>query len=159
MNAEQQAYLWKRVKKIKVGMMTSRDGDKLRSRPMYITQEEFSGIFYFFTRTDAHKTAEINIQDDVNISFMDVDDDEYVSVSGTARLSNNREKLAELWTPMVAAWFPEGRDSGAVGLLEVHVKSAEVWDAQEGKMKQMLELLSAKAKQQKPNLGSNRKLS
>lgn len=159
MNTEQKQYLWENVKRIKVGMITSRDGEVLRSRPMYITQKEFDGTFWFFTHADSHKTTEVEAQSDVNVSFMDVDKDEYVSVSGVASLARDQQKIDDLWNPMVAAWFPEGKESGAVMLLQIEVTAAEVWDAQEGKMKQMFEMMAAKVKNEKPAVGANVKMS
>lgn len=159
MNSEEQNFLWEKIKSIKVGMLTSRDGAILRSRPMYLAQNEFSGTLWFFTRADSHKTMEVDAQSDVNISFMDIDSDEYVSVSGAARLSQDQKKIDALWNPMVAAWFPEGKDSTSVMLLEVKITSAEIWDAQEGKMTQMLEMFKANFKKSTPDLGENVKLS
>lgn len=159
MNTEQQDYLWRKIKGIKVGMLTSRDGAMLRSRPMYLTQKEFAGSLWFFSHADSHKTEEVNALSDVNVSFMDIDADEYVSVSGEARLVKDQAIINDLWNPMVAAWFPEGKDSGSVLLLEVEVRAAEVWDAHEGKMKQMIDVMKAKAKHRTPDIGENVKLS
>lgn len=159
MNNDQMNYLWDKIKSIKVGMLTSRDGKVLRSRPMYLAQNEFSGTLWFFTRADSHKALEVDAQSDVNISFMDIDSDEYVSVSGVANVSKDQEKIASLWNPMVATWFPEGDDPNAVALLEVNVTSAEVWDAEEGKMSQMIDMLEARMTSERPNLGENARLS
>lgn len=159
MNPEQQNYLWEKIRKIKVGMMTSRDGEVLRSRPMYLTQKTFDGTLWFFTHAESHKAMEVGAQSDVNISFMDIDADEYVSVSGSASLSQEQSVVDELWNPMVAAWFPEGKESKSVMLLKIQVKSAEVWDSQEGKMKQMFDMLKANMTRDTPDMGNNVKLS
>ena len=47
---EAQAKLWSMIKKIKVAMMTSWDGEAMHSRPMHGYQEEFEDKLYFFTR-------------------------------------------------------------------------------------------------------------
>lgn len=159
MNNEQHDYLWQKIKSIKVGMLTSRDGDILRSRPMYLAQNHFTGTLWFFTQAGSHKNLEINKQSDVNVSFMDVDEDEYVSVSGQAHLSRDQSIIDELWNPMVAAWFSDGKDSGAVRLLQIDVKAAEVWDAQEGEMKQMAEAMKLKERFATEDTRENVKLS
>ena len=158
MDTEQQQYLWEKIKPLKVGMLTSQDGRLLRSRPMYLAQKDFSGRLWFFTHADSHKTLEVDAHAHVNISFMDVDRDEYVSISGVADLSRDPSLINDLWNSMVGAWFPEGKDSDAVLLLEVSVEAAEIWDAQDGKMKQMIELMKAKIQDKTPSIGENTKL-
>lgn len=158
MNTEQQQYLWQKIKPIRVAMLCSQDGGELRSRPIYLAQQEFQGILWFFTRVDAHKADEMMDDQKINLSFMDIERDEYISVSGDARRSQNQQVIEQLWSPMVEAWFPEGKRSDSVALLKVHVSSAEVWDAQEGKMKQLLAILAAKITGSEPQIGEHARI-
>ena len=121
--------LAKLIKGINVAMMTTRDDDgTLRSRPMQTQNHEFDGTLWFFTQASSHKVDEINHEHQVNLSYAEPSDSRYVSVSGTATLVRDRAKIDELWTPVLKAWFPEGKDDPEVALLRVDVSKAEYWD-------------------------------
>lgn len=151
--------LWDEIKGIKIAMMTSEDGTVLRSRPMYLVQDDFDGVLWFFSRRDSHKTVEFVRNPRVNLSFADIKKDCYVSISGSARILTDQAKVDELWNPMLDAWFPEGKDSPEVTLLAIEVKEAEIWDTKASKMRQLFEMVKAKVTDTRPDLGENRKIS
>jgi general stress protein 26 len=94
------------------------------------TQEaDFDGDLWFFTRKSSPKTAEIQGEHNVNLSYANPSDNVYVSVSGTAQLVDDRAKAEELWSPFYKAWFPDGLDDPELALLKIHVEQAEYWDA------------------------------
>jgi general stress protein 26 len=104
--------LWKLVDGIETAMLTTRRADgHLVSRPM-ATQKRSSGAhFWFVTTKDSPKVREIAAEPRVNLSYYKDRTREWVSVSGEARLSEDREKIRELWAPDWKAWFgDEGGD-------------------------------------------------
>ena len=108
--------LWKLVDGIETAMLTTRRADgHLVSRPM-ATQKRASGAdFWFVTTKDSPKVREIAAEPRVNLSYYRDRTREWVSVSGEARLSEDRGKIRELWAPDWRAWFEdEGgeRDGG-----------------------------------------------
>src|SRR3954463_2099466 len=122
--------LAKLIKGIKVAMLTTQDDDgTFRSRPMATQDEEFDGTLWFFTQIDSHKVTEIDRQHQVNLSYADSGDNRYVSISGLATLVRDRAKIDELWSPVLKAWFPDGKDDPNIALLRVDVQKAEYWDA------------------------------
>ena len=48
-----------------------------------------------------------------------------LSVSGTASLVRDRERIHELWNPVAGAWFPEGPDTPSVFQDHTPQKSAQ----------------------------------
>src|SRR4051812_47163341 len=89
--------LWSMIKDIRVAMMTTIDDDgTLRSRPMMGKQPEFDGNLWFFTSADSHKVEEVNQHRRVNLSYADPDNQNYVSVSGTAGLVRDKQKITQL---------------------------------------------------------------
>jgi general stress protein 26 len=122
--------LAKLIKGISIAMLTTRDDDgTLRSRPMQTQDQEFDGTLWFFTQASSHKVLEIDHEHQVNLSYAQPDDNRYVSVSGTATLVRDRARIDELWSPVLKAWFPKGKDDPEVALLRVDVTKAEYWDA------------------------------
>jgi general stress protein 26 len=126
------------IKDIEVAMLTTVGTDgHLRSRPMATQQTEFDGTLWFFTWMDTDKVHEIQRDQHVAVSYAKPSDQRYVSVSGTARLVNDREKAKELWNPLLKAWFPKGLDDPNLGLLRVDAEHAEYWDAPSSKLVQL----------------------
>lgn len=111
---------------IKFAMLTSTHADgSLHSRPMATQQMEFDGNLWFFTGLNSEKVRELESNPEVNLSYSAPDDQRYVSVSGRADVSRDREKMKELWNPLLKAWFPGGLDDPDICLLHVDVTHAE----------------------------------
>ena len=122
--------LYELIDGIEVAMFTTRRADgHLVSRPMS-TQEQGGGAdFWFVTDGDADKLDELEHDPHVNLSYYRDKTREWVSVSGTARISRDREQIHRLYQPDWKAWFgDEGgeRDGGpgdprlAILLVEAH---------------------------------------
>jgi general stress protein 26 len=128
---EHLAKLRELIKEIDFGMLTTVDDEgNLRSRPMSTNGDvEFDGDLWFFTYGSSHKVGEIQRDRHVNVSFADPKRHSYISMSGTAELVRNRQKIQELWKPMLKAWFPKGLDEPDIALLKVSVTKAEYWDS------------------------------
>jgi general stress protein 26 len=119
------------IKDIKFAMLTTLEADgTLRSRPMATQAAEFDGELWFFTNADAPKVDEVQQHlPQVNVSYAQPNDQKYISVSGTAQLIRDRQKIEELWNPLYKAWFPQGLDDPNLALLQVRVDKAEYWDS------------------------------
>lgn len=123
--------LRKMIKDIDYAMLTtiSEEGT-LHSRPMSTNGEvEFDGDLWFFTYASSHKVSEIESHNQVNVSFAEPHNMRYISMSGTAQLVRDRQKLSELWKPQLKAWFPKELDEPDIALLKVNVQTAEYWDS------------------------------
>jgi len=131
------------IKEVQIAMLTTIDGGVLRSRPMQTQEAEFDGDLWFFTSTDTHKTDEIEKDNRVNVAYALPSDNTYVSVSGTASLVNDKEKIEELWNPILKAWFPKGLDDPTLILLKVSVEQAEYWDSSSSTVVQVVGFVKA----------------
>jgi general stress protein 26 len=127
--AEPTQKLWDMIKNIHFAMMTTEDGDVLRSRPMAAVDTEFNGVLWFFTRASAHKVTELAEDARVNVSYADPDDQNYVSISGVATLERDMSAIKTHWRETMRTWFPKGTDDPDIALLKVDVLEAEYWDA------------------------------
>lgn len=150
--------LWSLVRDIHTCMMTTQDGEVLRSRPMAGHASANEGELWFFTKASSHKTDEIEDQHQVNLAFANPDKQEFVSISGRAGLVRDRQKIDELWNGYVSAWFPNGKDDPDVALIRVDVEEAEYWDGPASRMVQLWRLAAAKARSREPDMGENVKL-
>lgn len=158
-NATQHEKLWELIKKMDVAMMSTVDKGMIRSRPMRLVQNEYSGKIWLFVNPLSAKVTEIDQGNAVNLSFMDTKNSIFVSLSGLAKLVYNHDLICQLWQPEVAAWFPSGPDDEKLALLEVEVDFAEYWDSNSGKMMQFLENALAQVNDRTPNVGEHVQIS
>uniref|UniRef100_UPI0037DA4679 pyridoxamine 5'-phosphate oxidase family protein n=1 Tax=Tardiphaga sp. TaxID=1926292 RepID=UPI0037DA4679 len=91
-NARDTDRAWELMKKIGFAMLVTQDGSKLRARPMSAYVDREADAVYFLSDARQHKDDEIRQNPNVNLSFADAGDQKYVSVSGTASVSNDRAK-------------------------------------------------------------------
>jgi general stress protein 26 len=142
-----------------IAMLTTVDADgTLRSRPLATLEMDSEGKLWFFTAMSSGKVSEIDQHRKVNLSYVNLDKQDYVSVSGHARLFRDAEKMRELWTSRVEPWFPEGLDDPDLGLLEVTVNDAEYWDAPASKTQRLLGLAKALSSGNTDRLGEHAKV-
>lgn len=139
-------------------MLTSIDGDVMRSRPMSTQQAEFDGDIWFFTSDETHKVDEIAADNRVCVAYTKPDSHTYVSVSGRAEIVRDRAKMEELWNPVLKAWFPDGLEDPRLCLLKVTAEQAEYWDQPSGKVVQLFGFVKALATGQSAEWGENQKL-
>ncbi len=99
------------VDDIKIAMLTTRRPDgHLVSRPMATQRRAAGADLWFVTSDESFKTAEIEADPHVNLSFFKDRTMEWISVSGMATISRDRAKIHELYAPDWKAWFPKGDD-------------------------------------------------
>jgi len=143
-NTDQLATIAAKIKHVKFGMFTTLDDHyKLSSRPLTQQQIDDNGQMWFFVSNQAEFTKDLADHPSVNVSFADTGDGLYVSVAGQAELLHDRQRAAELWSPLLKAWFPAGLDDPHLALIKVQIQSAEYWDAGSSKMKQFFEIAKA----------------
>jgi general stress protein 26 len=104
--------LYALVEGIDVAMLTTRRADgALVSRPMQTQGRDAGSDFWFVTDRNSHKFEELEHDPNVNLSYYRDRTREWVSVSGTARLSLDRDLIRRLYKPDWKAWF--GDEGGA----------------------------------------------
>ncbi|TXK25023.1 pyridoxamine 5'-phosphate oxidase family protein [Pontibacter qinzhouensis] len=151
--------LTEKIKDIDIAMMTTQEKDgTLRSRPMSTQEVKEDGNLWFFTEHDSAKSHEIENDSHVNLSYAKPDDNLYVSVSGKATLSRDREKIKELWTPPMKAWFPDGPEDDKIGLIKVSIEQAEYWDSPNSAVVHLIGMAKAVITGQSYEPGENEKL-
>jgi general stress protein 26 len=118
------------IKDIKVAMLTTvSENGQLRSRPMATHDVHVDDALWFLTHTNTAKVAEVSQQEQVNLVYMDVKSQRYVSISGFGQTYRDAAKVNELWNPLMKAWFPKGPDDPMIAVIKVVPEYAEYWDA------------------------------
>ena len=143
--------VWKAIRSHRIAMLATEEDGRLVSRPMASYGHPEDGRIYFITQLD-NSIARPGQAVPVNLSYADTDKNNYLSVSGTARMSQDRQKLHELWSVWSEAWLPQGPDAKDVALIAVEPDNAKLWDAS-SKVIYAARMLKAAATQTTPDEG------
>ena len=144
--------IWATIASQRITMLTVEEEGRLVSRPMASLARPEDHAIYFVTRLDA-KVGEIGGSAQVNLAYSDTHKNTYLSVAGTARTSQDREKLRELWSMWIEAWLPEGPDGADVALITVTPEEAKLWDSTSSNLVYAGKVLKANITQSPPDGG------
>jgi len=155
-NANDVDRVWDLMKKIGFAMLVTRDGSKLRARPMAAYLDRDQNAIYFMTDVRRHKDDEIARDPSVNLAFADTGSQKYLSVTGTATVSNDRAKIRELFSiPARAFW--DSPDDPNIRVLKVTPDDAEFWESP-GIVVSLVKMAASAVTGNRPDLGENRKV-
>ncbi|CAG8580390.1 13150_t:CDS:2 [Ambispora leptoticha] len=98
--------LYKLIDGIKTCMMTTRRADGyLVSRPMYTRNRTPAADIWFIGNNQSQKFDELHTDPHVNLAYYNGSTQEWVSVSGVAKVVNDDELVKTLYTPDCKTWF------------------------------------------------------
>lgn len=118
---------------IEIAMFTTRRPDgQLVSRPMATQTQAEGSDLWFVTDIESHKLDELEFDPHVNLAYYKDRTREWVSVSGTATISQDRRAIHELYQKDWKVWFGDqggerdgGPDDPRLALILVDVQSVE----------------------------------
>jgi general stress protein 26 len=100
------------VEELEVAMMTTRRADgHLESRAMATQKRAAGADLWFVAAEGTGKLTDIEADPHVNLAYYKDRTREWVSVSGLATLTRDRDKIRELYAPDWRIWFGEEGDS------------------------------------------------
>ena len=103
--------LYEHVDDIEIAMMTTRRPDgHLQSRAMATQKRADGADLWFVTLEGSQKLRDIADDPHINLSYYKDRTREWVSVSGLASPTRDRQKIHELYAPDWKAWFPKSGD-------------------------------------------------
>ena len=150
------ALAWDLMHKIGFAMLVTKHGEQLRSRPMAAHIDRDEHAIYFLTDARNHRDDEIARDPHVNLAFADNSGTKYVSLSGTAAVSNDRAKIRELFSTPAKAWW-ESADDPNIRVLKIAPDGAEFWDSP-GMIASYVKMAAAAISGSKPDMGDNKKV-
>lgn len=143
--------IWKVAESASVSLfITNADGGS-RARPMGAAARKGEHAVYFLTAENSEKISELADNSAATVSFMDSAANNYVSLSGRASVSNDREKIRDIWTPFAKAWW-DSADDPAIRLVTFVPECGELWDGP-NKLVATILMLTAAATGARPSLG------
>jgi len=138
------------VKDVSVCMFTTMDDhNNLYSRPMSTVNIDNEGNAWFFTNEFSETIQEVSKDNNVHLIYAHPAKNVYVTVKGSCTVILNRKKIDELWTPLLKAWFPNGKEDPKLCLVKVVTEEASYWNSNSGSMGVYFKMLKAIANREK----------
>lgn len=117
------------IKDVKFAMMstTNKKGD-IHAWPMTTNKADIGAKEILFIG-DKNSDVVKDIENDsrIGLTYATQDEKNYVSISGDAELSTDKDKLDELWSPTYNAFFANGKEDESVQLIKVVPHGVECW--------------------------------
>ena len=108
-------------------------GKAFDTRPMAVQEIDDQGNFWFLSSNDSHKNSEVQSDPEVQLLFQGSDYSDFMSIYGTATVSEDKERIKELWNPMLKTWFTEGVDDPRISVIMVKPTEGYYWDTKHNK--------------------------
>ena len=150
--------LWKTLEDERIGMLGLCGEDGGHFHPMTAFCEQELGTIWFFTRRDTELVRKLVQGGKAMFNLVAKDRDLWACIGGTITEQHDGERIEKYWNPIVAAWFPEGKDDPELTLLRLDADDAEVWISQKGPIRFAFEIAKANLTDSEPDVGQHARL-
>ena len=138
------AEIMEKAEDIKFCMLTTQaDLNHLKSRPFTTQKTRSDGTVWFLTARESDAVNEINASSAVTLIYADTSAGRYLSMLGRASISDDRQLISRLWSPVNSAYFSEGVDDPSIRVIEVKVFEAELWEPHGTRVGQLFSMAKA----------------
>lgn len=151
--AEAEKTFWEHLKDSNTGML-GLDQPGYHSQPMTAFREEETGTIWFFTRTDTDLAKDAALPDQsAMFTYGSKDQHVWACIHGTLSRSDDRTRIDKYWNPVVAAWYPEGKDDPHLTLLRFEADDGRIWVSKQGPVRFFYEVAKANLTKTTPDAG------
>ncbi len=141
------------MKETRIAVLTYRSLDgALVSTPMGMQDFDEPGTTWFITERSSDKVSALEADPRVNVSCSSKAG--WVSLSGTAHVSDDTAKLKELWDASAGAFMSGGPEDPDNVLLRIDGDTAEYWESP-GKVGVAIQMAKGLITDSEPDLGDN----
>ena len=131
-------------------------GSDQHLQPMAHHADPDARAVWFITFRQSDLVAAIGAGAEARITFQSSDEEFYADITGRLGVERNDAKLDEIWSPVAAAWFEEGREDPNVTLLKFTPRSAACWANTGSSLMFGFEVVRANvSKEHQPNIGEH----
>lgn len=107
-------------------------GIPFSTRPMSVQKIDDQGNLWFLSATDSHLNSELKADPFVHLLFQRSAHSDFLNIYGVAVISQDKNKIKELWEPIFKTWFTEGEDDPRIAIIKVEPSEGYYWDNKHG---------------------------
>jgi general stress protein 26 len=149
--AQTAEHVWDLLQGIPMALLVTRNGAGVDARPMGATARPKDGAIYVLANKGEDSDRQIQSDPAVTLSFQK--GVTYVVVHGTAAVSDDRAKIADLWNAFDKAWWT-GPDDPRICLITIAPVRCEYWESP-GKFVAYTDMILAAAVGTRPTTGEH----
>ncbi|KGJ18588.1 pyridoxamine 5'-phosphate oxidase family protein [Paracoccus sanguinis] len=148
---------WKRLDDVNAGMLGCDPDWRLVPMSHYADPDEDALWFITAEGTDLAEAVSGEAKKAVHV-VSSQGGKLYARIEGELSLSDDREKLDEIWNAVASSWFEDGKQDDDVRLLRLSLSAAEVWST-DGGLGFMYQIAKSKLTGAKPDMGEHFEIS
>ena len=128
--------LQKMVDSIDIGMLSTftKESNYPHSIPMSRQEVDDQGNIWFLFSAESETHKHLQQNKEVSITFSNVKSYEFLSINGTAEVSQDAARIDKYWNDMIAAWFEKGKEDPNIRILKIIPTEAHYWDNKTNKL-------------------------
>ncbi len=107
-------------------------GESSGARPMNVQKVDDAGNLWFLSADDSHKNLELAEDPSVELYFQGSPHSDFLMLKGSVTITRDKEKIKELWEPVIKTWFTGGVDDPRITVLKVAPSEGYYWDTKHG---------------------------
>lgn len=107
-------------------------GVPFSTRPMSVQQIDDEGNLWFLSAIDSNLDKELKADPFTHLLFQGSSYSDFLNIYGVAGISQDKEKIKELWEPIMKTWFTEGQDDPRITVIKVEPSEGYYWDNKHG---------------------------
>ncbi len=148
------------VDKIDIGMMCSfaSDSDYPHAVPMSRQEVDDEGNIWFLVSSESSTHRHLLQNNKVTLLYAHVGDYNFLSINGTAGISQDQARIDKYWNKMIGAWFEKGREDPHIRVLKVTPGEAHYWDNKSNKLVTLLKVAASAVSGEQLDIGREGKL-
>lgn len=147
---------WKRLADVKAGLMDV-EGRLFPMTPN-LTQDDDGAIWFITAKgTDAAEAA--TARKDIRFAMADNGAGLHGYVNGGLSVSDDKDKLDQIWSIVASAWFDEGKQDHDLVLVKFVPRDGEIWLSTESGAVFLFETIKANITDEEPDVGQRATLS
>lgn len=152
--AEAEKAFWKSLEHSNTGMLGI-DRPGYHHQPMTGFGEPETGTIWFFTRDDTDFARDVATGAQTGMFCYQAKDEKLQAcIPGRLAIDQDRERIDRFWNPVVAAWYPDGKDDPRLTLIRFDGDDGRVWVSDKSVLGFGYQILKANLTKTTPDAGA-----
>ncbi|HUO22947.1 MAG TPA: pyridoxamine 5'-phosphate oxidase family protein [Caulobacteraceae bacterium] len=147
--------LWHEIHKVRYGML-GLTGSSDHFQPMAAFCEPETADIWFFTRSDTQLAKGCIGGAPAMFIVQSKDQAFHACIGGALEQHRDGERIQKYWNPIVAAWYPAGKDDPLLTLLRFTARDAQVWLSETNPIRFFWEIAKSNVTHHEPDVGASR---
>lgn len=154
--AEVEDRFWKTLTETRTAMLGLVGQEAQHFQPMTAFVERDTNTVWFYTYKDSDLAEAIASGAPAMLTLQT--DKLQACLGGTLSLDHDVERINRYWGPVVAAWYPDGKDDPRLTMMRLSADDAQVWVTEAGSVRFAWEIAKANATHDTPDVGQRTNL-